>query len=194
MKKLLLLGALVISANTFSAASIVGGGLNINVGANIMGATSYNMGTGTNTVTATGGSTISAGNKFIVPAGGTLNIVTDSGTVQTYTGPTTVTLTSPLNGGVTSATIASVASTGATPTTPTTPSTPSTPSTPTTPTTPVAPSTPTTTPTTGTIPTVQGARSRVDYDLTKVATANSFKDLEQAKKENGFNLNIQYLF
>lgn len=108
MKKLLLLGALVISANTFSAASIVGGGLNINAGTAISGATSWNLGTGTNTVTATGGSTISAGNKFIVPAGGTLNIVTDSGTVQTYTGPTTVTLTSPLNGGVTSATIASV--------------------------------------------------------------------------------------
>ena len=196
MKKLLLLGALVISANTFSAASIVGGGLNINAGTNITGSTSWNLGTGTNTVTATGGSTISAGNKFIVPAGGTLNIVTDSGTVQTYTGPTTVTLTTPLNVGVTSATIASVASTGATPTTPatsTTPSTPSTPATPTTPTTPVAPSTPTTPATTGTIPTVQGARSRVDYDLTKVATANSFKDLEQAKKENGFNLNIQYL-
>lgn len=58
MKKLLLLGALVISANTFSAASIVGGGLNINAGTAITGATSWNLGTGTNTVTATGGSTI----------------------------------------------------------------------------------------------------------------------------------------
>ena len=37
MKKLLLLGALVISANTFSAASIVGGGLNINAGTAITG-------------------------------------------------------------------------------------------------------------------------------------------------------------
>lgn len=75
MKKiLLLLGVLVISANAFSAASIVGGGLNIHAGGNISGATNYNLGTGTNTVTATGSSTISAGNTFTVPAGGTLNI------------------------------------------------------------------------------------------------------------------------
>ena len=98
MKKiLLLLGVLVISANSFSAASIVGGGLNIHAGTSISGSSNYNLGTGPNTVTATGSSTISAGTKFTVPAGGTLDIVTDSGTIQTYTGPTVVTLTSPLS-------------------------------------------------------------------------------------------------
>lgn len=71
MKKiLLLLGVLVISANSFSAASIVGGGLNIHAGTSISGSSNYNLGTGPNTVTATGSSTISAGTKFTVPAGG----------------------------------------------------------------------------------------------------------------------------
>ncbi len=180
MKKiLLLLGVLVISANAFSAASIVGGGLNIHAGGNISGATNYNLGTGTNTVTATGLSTISAGNTFTVPSEGTLNIVTDSGTVQTYTGPTIVTLSSALSGGVTAATVNSVV-TSSTPT----PATPATPA-PAAPATPAAPA--------GSVPTVQGARSRVNYDLAKTVTANSFKDLEQAKKENGANLNVQYL-
>ena len=180
MKKiLLLLGVLVISANSFSAASIVGGGLNIHAGTSISGSSNYNLGTGSNTVTATGSSTISAGTKFTVPAGGTLDIVTDSGTIQTYTGPTVVTLNSALSGSVTSATVSSViSSSGTTPASPTTPTTPATPT----------PSTPT-----GSIPTLQGARSRVNYDLAKTVTANSFKDLEQAKKENGANLNIQYL-
>ena len=188
MKKILLLiGALAISANTFCAASIVGGGLNIHAGGNISGATNYNLGTGTNTVTVTGSSTISAGNTFTVPAGGTLNLVTDSGTVQTYTGPTIVKLNSALNGGVTAATVNSIV-TSSTPT-------PATPSTPTTPSTPATPATPTPTPSTptGSVPTVQGARSRVNYDLAKTVTANSFKDLEQVKKENGANLNVQYL-
>lgn len=190
MKKiLLLLGVLVISANAFSAASIVGGGLNIHAGGNISGATNYNLGTGPNTVTATGSSTISAGNTFTVPAGGTLNIVTDSGTVQTYTGPTIVTLSSALSGGVTAATVNSVV-TSSTPT----PATPSTPA-PAAPATPATPATPTPTPAApaGSVPTVQGARSRVNYDLAKTVTANGFKDLEQAKKENGANLNVQYL-
>lgn len=189
MKKiLLLLGALVISANTFSAASIVGGGLNIHAGTNITGASSWNLGTGTNTVTATGGSTISAGNSFVVPAGGTLNIVTDSGTVQTYTGPTTVTLTSALNGSVTAATIASVVSTGSTPTTPATP-----PATPTTPTAPATPTTPTTPTASGTVPTISGPRSKVDYDMARTITSNGFRELEQAKKDNRANLNVQYI-
>ena len=198
MKKiLLLLGVLVISANSFSAASIVGGGLNIHAGTSISGSSNYNLGTGSNTVTATGSSTISAGTKFTVPAGGTLDIVTDSGTIQTYTGPTVVTLTSPLSGSVTPATVGSViSSSGSTPSTPATPSTPSTPASPTTPTTPSTPSTPaapTPSTPTGSVPTFQGARSRVNYDLAKTITANGFKDLEQAKKENGANLNLQYL-
>ena len=58
MKKILLLiGVLVISANSFSAASIVGGGLNIHAGTSISGSSNYNLGTGSNTVTATGSST-----------------------------------------------------------------------------------------------------------------------------------------
>ena len=195
MKKILLsLGVLVISANSFSAASIVGGGLNIHAGTSISGSSNYNLGTGSNTVTATGSSTISAGTKFTVPAGGTLDIVTDSGTIQTYTGPTVVTLNSALSGSVTSATVSSViSSSGTTPASPTTPATPSTPSTPASPTTPTTPATPTPSTPTGSIPTLQGARSRVNYDLSKTVTANGFKDLEQAKKENGANLNIQYL-
>jgi len=71
--------------------------------------------------------------------------------------------------------------------------TPTTPTPTPTPTTPVIPSTPTRPTTSGTVPTITGPRSRVDYDLTKAITANSFKDLEQAKKENGTNLNIQYI-
>ena len=195
MKKiLLLLGVLVISANSFSAASIVGGGLNIHAGTSISGSSNYNLGTGSNTVTATGSSTISAGTKFTVPAGGTLDIVTDSGTIQTYTGPTVVTLNSALSGSVTSATVSSViSSSGTTPASPTTPATPSTPSTPASPTTPTTPATPTPSTPTGSIPTLQGAISRVNYDLAKTITANGFKDLEQAKKENGANLNLQYL-
>ena len=195
MKKILfLLGVLIIGSNSFSVASVIGGGSNMSAGGSLLLVSNWNLSPGVTTVTATGRSTISAGNVFNVPTGGTLNIVTDSGTIQTYTGPTVVTLNSALSGSVTSATVSSViSSSGTTPASPTTPATPSTPSTPASPTTPTTPATPTPSTPTGSIPTLQGARSRVNYDLAKTVTANGFKDLEQAKKENGANLNIQYL-
>jgi len=189
MKKILfLLGALIIGANSFSVASVIGGGSNMSAGGSLLLVSNWNLSPGVTTVTATGTSTISAGNVFNVPTGGTLNIVTDSGTIQTITGPATVTLTQPLTGSVSGANLNSYVSVsgGTTPTTPTPTPTP-------TPTTPVIPSTPTRPTTSGTVPTITGPRSRVDYDLTKAITANSFKDLEQAKTENGTNLNIQYI-
>ena len=156
MKKILfLLGALIIGANSFSVASVIGGWSNMSAGGSLLLVSNWNLSPGVTTVTATGTSTISAGNVFNVPTGGTLNIVTDSGTIQTITGPATVTLTQPLTGSVSGANLNSYVSVsgGTTPTTPTP-----------TPTTPVIPSTPTRPTTSGTVPTITVPRSRVDYD------------------------------
>ena len=72
MRKLLTIGALILSVNMFAAVSIIGPGLNMNIGGSIKGVSNYSLNAGTTTITLSGASTIDAGNTFTVASGGTL--------------------------------------------------------------------------------------------------------------------------
>ncbi|MDO5089667.1 MAG: autotransporter outer membrane beta-barrel domain-containing protein [Leptotrichiaceae bacterium] len=184
MKKLLLLGALILSVNAFSAISIVGPSTNLNVGQNISGNGSYSLGAGANTMTITGTSMVTPGIKFAIMSNSSLTIVNGAGvTVTTINGPATVSVVSALDANVTAGTVSSVLNvqpvgTGPTPTPPSTPGGTIIPSLPSTPGASSAK--------------IYMARSKVDLELTKNITDSGFRSLENAGN-NGVSLDVDYI-
>ena len=191
LNKLLLIVSLIASANAYS----LSWGPNVSLGSFsssggvFSGSMTFNNPTGGTITFANGSESILAGSTINLQPGATVTLVGPNGTIGTISGVTSYTFGTTVTGADSAGSFTMTASApSTTPSTPTS-TTPAAPSTPTTP----ATSTTTTPATSGTVPTIAGPRSRVDYDLAKTITANSFKDLEQAKKENGANLNIQYL-
>ena len=193
MKKLLLLGALILSANSFSAVNLNIDGGTFSAGTSISGGSTYTVNHSGSITYTTATSYIERGTYFDVQPGATFTITNAAGNqIFSGTGPFGISLYTNLTGAETVLGNAANVTTPIASFIPAYPVVPSPTPTPTPVPTPLPTPSPTPTPGASTSK-IYMARSKVALDLAKNITSSGFRSLENAGNGNGTDLDIQYI-
>lgn len=193
MKKLLLLGALILSVNSFSAVNLNIDGGTFSAGTSISGGSTYTVNHSGSITYTTATSYIERGTYFDVQPGATFTITNAAGNqIFSGTGPFGISLYTNLTGAETVLGNAANVTTPIASFIPAYPVVPSPTPTPTPVPTPLPTPSPTPTPGASTSK-IYMARSKVALDLAKNITSSGFRSLENAGNGNGTDLDIQYI-